>query len=228
MVKRPRTTTVKKTTAKRAKTGDYQKGREFRYHPKQELKAFDTAYAITTIPLAGSVTVLNVQVQGTELYQRIARKTYMKSVHIRGFFTVNATSVQDAARLLVVYDANPAGAAPAMGDIIRDMNAGAALNAMSEINLNNRQRFKILRDHQILLPAVTYTAGVLTNLAYPQTDNQLNVSMFIKLGLETVYNAVNIGTIADINTGALFLCLISENNDSKWQFNWQSRLRYYD
>lgn len=216
---------------KKAKVGgDYQLGREMPRQPRAELKAFDLAQTTSTFTNAAiTLNLLNIVAVGTEFYNRIGRKMYMKSVHIRGFVKNTATAVQDVGRIIVFYDSNPNGAAPVLADILQDANGAAASTATSEINLNNRARFKIIRDHQIIFPSVTFNAGVLTNQAFQETDNQMNIDMFIKLkGLETMFNAGAAGTIADITTGALFVGFIANNNNGLWSCTFGSRLRYYD
>lgn len=220
-------------TIKKKKTGDYQKGRELAKTPKQELKAFDTAFLgnnFHTIAGVPAFQLLNPVVNGAELYQRVGRKLYMKSLHIRGNIVQTATSTQDIGRILVVYDSQCNAAAPAIAALLQDSNAGAATNALSEINLTNRARFKILRDKQIIFPSATLAGGVQTNQAFQeQYEHSFSVNEFIKLGgLEAEYNGVNAGNIGDITSGAIFLVCVMETNDAVWQFQYTARLRYYD
>jgi len=205
-----------KITKKKKATGDYQKGRELT-KPTQELKAFDVAEnALDFVPTTGPpafATTLNACVNGAELYQRVGRKIYMKSLHIRGYIKSIATGIQDQLRIIVYYDSQANGAAPTIGALLQDSNAAAGTSAQSEINLVNRQRFSILRDFHVLVPAQTFTAGVLTNTAYPDTTGKLDIDMFIKLkGLETIYNGTNGGTVADITSGALGFVDIMRRN----------------
>lgn len=149
-------------------------------------------------------------------------------MHLRGWFKDTGTTIQTLARLIVYYDSQPNIGAPLITDLLANSNAGGATSALSEINLVNRERFKILRDKQILLPAVTNTSGVLTNLAYPDTTGSLAINEFIKLkGLETIYNGTNGGTIADITSGSIGFTVFSDT-EGQWNFVWTSRLRYYD
>jgi len=198
--------------------------------PKSELKALDLAEQLTGFTLAGVFTTVNVPVNGAELYQRVGRKIYMKSLHIRGFLVNNSTGVQDYGRILVVYDSQPNGATPVLATLLQDSNAGAATTGLSNLNLANRARFKILRDYPVLLPSVTNTAGVLTNFQMTdQIKSSFNIDMFIKLkGLETEFNGTNGGTIADINSGSIFILTASTLANNGWEFEFQTRLRYYD
>jgi len=171
--------------------------------------------------------------KGGELYQRVGRKIYMKSIHIRGFVNNVATSAQDIGRILVVYDSQPNAALPLIGALLQDSNAAGVVNALSGINLTNRQRFKILRDHQVLLPSVTNAGGggVLTNgpVLMDPISKSMNIDMFIDLkGLETVFNGVNGGTIADITSGSIFITLVSLGQSNAYQLSFNTRLRYYD
>lgn len=209
--------------------GDYQKGREMPKAPKTELKAFDVSSTNQTFQVAGSFTLLNACVNGAELYQRVGRKIYMKSLHVRGFISNTVTVVQDYGRILVIYDSQANKAAPVIGDILGDSNAGAGQTGNSEINLANRERFKILRDYPIVLPSATFAAGVITNMVQVNTvKNDFNIDMFIPLkGLETVFNAVNGGTILDIASGSLYLICVSQLA-AGWELSATTRLRYYD
>lgn len=213
----------------------YQVGRSlFRRTPQVELKAFDTPQftnAFRTPSAATSLSpVINVLINGPELYQRIGRKIYMKSLQIKGFILNAATSVQDTIRLMLVYDSQSNGAAPVIADILANMNGTPATTGMSMVNLNNRQRFQILRDQHWTVPAVTNTAGVLTNgPQFNDTMGRFEINWFVKLkGLETVYNNLNGGTIADLASGALYMAFVSNDVDATWNFRGVSRLRYYD
>lgn len=211
-------------------TGDYQKGRELAKAPKQELKAFDVAHTSSAFAAGGTFTVLNTPVNGAELYQRVGRKIYMKSLQIRGIIQNTATDIQDMLRIAVVYDSQPNAALPVnLNAVFQDSNAGAATSVFSEINLINRQRFKILKDYQIMIPSVFNAAGVLTNVGfYDQKTESFSLNWFIKLrGLEAVFNATNGGTIADITSGSIFLVTFC-SSATDWSFEFTSRLRYYD
>lgn len=210
---------------------DYQRGRELAKAPKSELKAFDIALKTNTFStIAGPPTfdTLNAMINGAELFQRVGRKTYMKSIHIRGAIQPNAVGNDAVGRIIVYYDSQPNAAAPVIANLIQDSNNAAATTWQSGINLFNRQRFKILRDYQVLLGSVTNAAGNAELIPDP-IKNSLNVEFFIKLkGLESVYNGTNGGTIADITSGAIGLVCFGDANVGSWDFKYGSRLRYYD
>lgn len=225
---------IKKKKKATISTAGYQRGRELARPSMREKKAFDTVsgQSINFLTPANPPTfqVLNAMINGAELYQRVGRKTYMKSIHIRGNIIPITTSVQDFGRLLIFYDAQPNAANPTIATLLQDSNVPALTTVYSEINLINRARFKILRDYQVQLASLTNTAGVITNLALlDPIKNSFNINFFIKLnGIEAEYNGTNGGTIADISSGAILIVAVSLNTNNAWVFNYQSRLRYYD
>lgn len=225
-------TTSTKTFKKKARTGDYQKGRELAKVPKQELKAFDIALQSLANQTVGNPPVfqtLNTVINGAELYQRVGRKIYMKSLHIRGVIQATAASVEQAGRIIIYYDSQPNGVAATIASLLQDSNAASGTSWASEINLTNRQRFKILRDYQVMLGDVTNIAGVAEVVPDP-IKNTLNIEMFIKLkGLEAIFNGTNGGTIADITSGAIGITFVGNSTtDGNYALSYTSRLRFYD
>jgi len=194
------------------------------------VKAFDVGYSNSNFTVAGTFTPLNALIVGPESYQRIGRRISMRSVSIKGYVNFSATSIQDSARIIIVYDEQPNAALPVLADVFQNSNAGLATSNLSFLNLNNRDRFRILKDFKVLIPAVTVVAGVLTNEVVPDPiRNSFNVDWDIPLsGLETTYNAVNGGTVADITTGSLLIITFDGNNAGTVSFAFSSRLRYVD
>lgn len=228
----------KPSPSKKAKySGDvYQKSREHAGQPKAELKGADTtAQGMVIRPTAAppNFGLLNSVVVGAELYQRTGRKIYMKSLHFKGFIfpTQATTSVASAfLRVIIFYDAQPNGAAPGISDLLEDSASGSPTNFLSEINLNNRQRFMILREKKFIVGPTTNTTNYGQSLL--QDGSQcLVIDEFIKLKrLETCFNAVNGGTIADITTGSLYVVALCDNTSTSgaWTLSYNARVRYYD
>lgn len=200
-----------------------------------ELKCCDTFLASTTFQNVAVVPVLlNAIVNGASIFQRVGNKLNMKSIRVRGVIRNTATAIQDTGRIVIVYDRQANGSLPAFSDMFQTVNnAGTTeTTGLSEININNRDRFIILRDKQIVLPAVTFTAGVLTNFgpnnANDGEENELIIDEFIKLkGLQSTYRSAG-GGIADIASGSLFMYFLSQQDTAKWTATYTTRLRYYD
>lgn len=201
-----------------------------------EIKAIDIAianYLLRAPATASNIILLNGVAAGTGFFNRVGARTEMKNIHMRGYITNTATAVGQNGRILIVYDRQPTPVAglPVISEILqsRDQAGAATTTSQSEINLDNRDRFVILRDLEFYLPSVTNTANVLTN--GPQFDGEANMQIneFIKLkGLGTHYKSTAAPTtITDIATGALYACFVSVA-DSTWTATVGFRLRYQD
>lgn len=210
------------------------------YGQTPEIKAIDFPVAggpqTSTFRIIGTPPppfFINAIQVGSAYYNRIGSKINMKNLHIRGLVTAIATSVQDIGRILVVYDRSPNGAAPPLTTVLssRDQLGNQTQTGLSEVNLDYRDRFAILRDYEIPLPAQTFTGGVLTNGPdWPGNMERIDVNIFIPLkGLLAHYKASsNPAVIGDCSVGAIFLYVLSTFADSEWNFNWSARLRYDD
>lgn len=217
----------------------YQQSRALAANPKAELKAFDTqlfGMLFKSIAAGGNFALLNAPIRGTDIFNRTGRKIYMKSVHIKGYLNSVATTSLDAQflRLMLVYDANPNTGTPLITDVLLPSANGAATSVMSHVNLDNRQRFRIVREWRWFMGG-NAGASVGQAIATGQTTIQdghqcLCVDEYVKLdGLETVFNVGAAGTIADLNEGALFLVGICDSNATgAWNLQMDSRLRFFD
>ena len=110
---------------------------------RPELKYSDSNIS-GAINTTGLVTLLHVPVLGTDFTNRIGRKTLIKSVFLRGLLSRDLTTASALAcqcRMILVLDKQPNGAAPAITDIL------VAANSYSQLNPNNRDRFRVIRDY---------------------------------------------------------------------------------
>jgi len=200
-----------------------------------EIKAIDIPsgnYVFRT-PATNTTILLNGVQTGAGFFNRVGSRIEMKNLHIRGFIRYTATAVQAVIRLLIIYDRQPVGALPVITDFLqaRDQAGAATTAGDSEINLDNRDRFTIVRDLQLYAPSVTYTAGVLTNGPnYPGVDQQIDINEFIKLKEMGTHfkSSSNPATIADISTGALYAAFVTFTADNTIEFSGGFRLRYFD
>jgi len=206
--------------------------------PMTEKKTLDVPLTLINFEAAGTMgfSLCNGIRKGTDMYERIGRKIALKSLHVQGqIISTKVAGGQAAplfARLLVVYDRNPAGAAPAATDLIQGVGStGTTSNtAYDSINMNNRDRFIVLRDKRYVLPP--YGAnGVATTIAPVNTWNpaqDLVVNEFVILkDLETVFNTDAAG-VAEISTGSLYIITFGSDGSQGYAFNHTARLRYSD
>lgn len=201
--------------------------------------------AALAINSTGSIIPLNLIQAGSSFFNRVGRKVEMKSllieITLRPVVAARSTA-SDTARILVVYDRQTNGALPAISDILQDteQNGTNTTQANSNINLNNRDRFQIIRDIRMCLPAITNAATGVPTAAWPTLiqgtasgGQGALVREFIKLGeLCTQFRADSSpAVIGDIATGALYLITFSEQAAGAEGFSavsWNARLRYHD
>lgn len=202
--------------------------------PKVETKSWDAETQTTTFSTTAVFAILNGVGQGTSLFQHVGRQIYMKSLQFDAIVYPTATTVvQDYGRMLIIYDKQPNKAFPAIADLLQDYNgsAGASTTSLSFINMTNRRRFVVLRDKRIQLPAVTVTAGVITNLTMLDPIRvSFNTSEFIRLGgIETEFiEGATDGNVSQITSGSLFVVFFSQAAAAGWTCSWNARLRYQD
>lgn len=150
----------------------------------------DSTQVNTLTPVASgqwsNISFLTPIAQSVTPAGRIGRKVTLKSLTCRW----NGSSLlTNPGRVMVVYDHAPNGALPVIGDILTG-------NGINDVNqLNNNDRFIILRDFY-------------TNSAVPNGLAVAAESFHIRFpdgGLQQQWTIAATGTIADINTGALYL-----------------------
>ena len=230
-LKRQRSFYGKAPPMKRQRTGSFKKAsiqtKLLKPQSHSEVKCIDRAHQTSTLSTTAVFTLLNPIVPGDDIYQRTGRTLNMKSLRVQGYLNNTATTVQSFARVMVVYDKQSNAANPVIGDIIQDMNGTPATDVYSHPNLNNRERFVIIKDCRFSNPSVTNAAGVLTNLGTVNTAQSIVIDWFLPLrGAETTYNATGGATIASIVTGALFLITFSSDPNPNWSFDFTPRLRF--
>lgn len=200
-----------------------------------EKKAVDFYNLGLLLSSTGSINCLNLIATGSSFYNRIGRQVKMKSIRLTGYFR-SQTEFSDltACRIAIVYDSQTNGVAPTFADVWQDYNSNGATNIspVSGLNLNNRDRFRILCDEKFMLPKTnlqsTGDIGTVPNGPNPQ-PNDLTFDRYINLrNLVTQYKS-DLNTTGDISTGGLFLITYGSSvGTAPWTFACSARLRYYD
>jgi len=200
-----------------------------------EKKVQDVAITLTEAganPLtnAGYFSSLCVPITGASMTERVGRKTQIKSCYLRGMMmkslaatpTGSVTAEAQMVRLILIFDKQPNAAVPVMSDILQTSTV------YSQFNINNRDRFSILKDKEYVFDPMIYDSA---NNAYAWNRTIHPVKIFKKLDLEQVFNAGSAGTAADINTGNLLLFLLTNTApgaDKNINVYLTSRVRYTD
>lgn len=192
------------------------------------------------ISTTATFDLLNGIQEGSSFYNRIGRRVHMKSVHFTGQLSPNGQAGRSAAnggeylRCMLVYDRQPNGNFPAISDLLLDYgNDGTSFTtSISKMNMNNVERFAILRDERLPLNDTT-VAGVST--AFGQSlpgvyKGSFNWYVPLK-DLETHYkSSTNPAAIGDIATGALYFVTLGNVAvaTAGVEMTYNSRLRFID
>lgn len=197
---------------------------------RNELKFTDVTLVNDPVLLTWKVNLLNGIAQGTDYNQRIGRKAQMKSVLVNGnlFPTLQnsgSSPVGCFARIVVIYDTQPnSGSLPAGTDIF------ASNDTSSPMNLNNRDRFKVIYDKRMQIGSYLLTAGGALSAGSP---NNVFWSKWKSCNYEIIFSGTA-ATIGSISTGALYLCYTCDyvggvgTPPSVVSVDWYTRVRFID
>lgn len=184
-----------------------------------EKKTIDVDRAAYVADTTGSVTLLSGVATGTDFTDRIGRKIIMKSIYVKGFlFNIDNTTNPSLCRLILVYDNQTNGAAPVIGDILKQSFSE------SQLNLNNRDRFKIIADKTYVLGGIDTTA----TQAIAGSPTVGKVKIYKKCSYEEVFNGTT-AAVGSIATGAVWLITIGNVGvNTGGEFTLTSRIRFID
>lgn len=163
-----------------------------------EKKVIDTGVANYACNTTGSVTLVNGCAQGTDFTNRVGRKYTNVTVQLEGLLAPVDTTTDSAVkcRVMLVWDSQANGALPSVTDVL------TAATASSFMNLNNRDRFRVLCDENHTIGGISDVATQTYAYGHP-----INISVFKKVNLETVCDGTT-SAIGDIQTGSIFLLTI--------------------
>lgn len=201
-------------------------------------KKYIDNFTTSEIISGGQVTIINGLQPGGFYYNRIGKKIRMVGVRLKGEIYPNQTNTSafnnhTEFRMCIVYDKQTNGANPTYTNIFQDRALSTTqINVASNVNIDNRERFIVIMDKRLQLPPIGIT-GSLT------TQQQLNYSLngiideYMKISLETGYNAGNAGSVADVTSGGLFLVLNADagatgSTNHAFTFQWNTRVYFRD
>lgn len=184
-----------------------------------EKKVIDTTLATYNLVNTGTVTLINGVATGTDFTQRIGRKINCTSVQLRAFFQVTSTTASETdmtpVRVMLVYDSQTNGVIPTIADILNEASA------TSFMNLNNRERFRVLYDKMTTIPAFNVTAA---------TQNSTNVptlNVYKKCWIPVIFEGTA-ATIGSIASGAIYLVTLSNGATNNVVLDASMRVRFED
>lgn len=204
---------------------------------RAEVKTVDLAAATYTLNTTAVFTPINIIQEGPGFNQRVGRKVMLKSLHLTGYLSSSGnvtTNTSEYTRILLVYDRQPNGAVPTLADVLQDVtfNGTTSTGAISGLNMNNSERFLIIRDSRFFSPsngnAAALSDQVASNIDY--TVNKCNLNEFCRLNnLQTHYQA-SAGAVTDISSGSLLLITFGNvaPGSEGYAAHLKLRLRYHD
>jgi len=138
---------------------------------------------------AGAITLLNGITTGSGYATRNGSRINMRSLYISG--RVECLGLEQTCQMFVIYDKQPNGALPQIGDILNNQTDFALPN------IHNRDRFQIL-----------YHKSVHLNSKVSGVGSQQMLRKYMKFNLPTLYDAGVVGDITDISRGALYFATV--------------------
>lgn len=186
-----------------------------------EQKVLDTPAATYLADTVGSVTLLNSVAQGTDFNQCLGRKYNITQVQVAGYVTAeDTTTFPNKVKVLVIYDEQPNAGTPVITDFF------TASSSVAFMNLNNRDRFKVIAEWEEYIGGINNTA----TQSYAMGACGANVKIFRKCNLPVIRNGASTGgAAANLATGALWLVTIgavASSNSSNC--NLAARIRFSD
>ena len=150
--------------------------------------------------------------RGDEFNNRDARQIRVKSVQANFFSETdpNATT-PSLLRQTLFIDKQPSAAAPTASDLYTSGQVFSGLR-----NLDGRKRFVILK------------TGIIRNSEYGSPNGLVQRKFYKKLDMKTVYNASNAGTIADIESNALYMFFGTDASAQNPVVTGSARIRFID
>lgn len=183
---------------------------------KKTIDVDPTTNNVTTTPV---ITLLNGAATGTDFTDRIGRKIIMRSLYVKGvIYPEDDITTESILRCIIVYDMQANGAAPVITDVLKSSAP------LSQLNLNNRDRFKVLYDKHYIIGKTNNTA----TQAVSNGHNLFQFKKFIRLRHEVLFSGTT-AAIGSIQTGSLyFIFLSSTAAGSSPNITWSSRIRFED
>lgn len=190
----------------------------------------------------GAFTLLHAPKIGTDFTSRVGRKTCAKSIYIRGVIAIRRAITEASAsafhssaqqvRCIVFVDWQPNGAPATTGQLLKFTTTAAPTQ---QLNLNNRDRFHIIKDKVWYFDPLPASAGSLNRTG-------ASVKIYKKINIETTFNGNNStgdaptdsqGGIGDITTGAIYMMWIGQHspdgtNNTECEFRGTTRIRFDD
>jgi hypothetical protein len=189
-----------------------------------EPKNLDQASSYSLSTTTGTLVLLNAILQGSSGVNRTGRQVKLDHLRLNLAFNQTNQVPADFVRYIVLMDRESRGSAPAVGDVLTNTTFGIQA-VLSSHNFDNvPSRFKILADEVLISNATVSTSS--TNATWNEPWNHRLIHIPLK---QTVhYYNTSAGTIADIDSNALYLITWGQNSTNPTELYFDSRLVFRD
>lgn len=204
----------------------------------QILDVFNTNEASRLINSTGFIDLLNGCVIGNTVASREGLRIRMKSLYFKCIIDFNSAVAQDqgTVRISIIYDKRPAKVAggattlPSFTDIYGTVSQAGAVTGtthpLAPIRADKRERFVTLMSETRVLPRVAATGLNDVHASISPLEPML-IERYVKLqNLPTLFNQNVNGDISDINEGALYLMVSSDQAANAYGLKYFSRLKF--
>jgi len=158
-----------------------------------------------------TLVLMNGLVRGTDVGNRLGRVISIKNIELRFRYVINSAATATAVRAILFYDKQPNGALATVNELLAP---GPTIPFDGVRNLDYRRRFNVIRDWIVPLSI--------------NGDRIKNVHKWINVSLKPQYDNSDNGDITDIQTGALYLILMSNEGTNFPAVTYTFRMRFYD
>lgn len=179
-----------------------------------ESNILDNVHNGTTVGMTMNFQLLNGCTRGDGNDNREGNNIRMKSVYVRlhNIMSQDASSVFSVCRLMIILDKQPNAATPSTANVLENTSVPVA----SPLEKDYSTRFDVLWD-KVITMSKTGAEGRF-------------VKKYIPLDIKVRYNENNNGDITDINTNALYFCIVTNATAATLEPSFYSnvRLRFVD
>lgn len=187
----------------------FKKGRRRLIVPRCEIKYADDNIGFFNLPQTLNIAIMNNIVLGTTGSLRIGQQIKCVALYVQCDIVLNPLASSDNVRLFVILDHQANGTSAPVNQILQVSN-----DTMSPLTQGEGKRFRILYDKHFVLCS--------------NGASEKFIRIYKKLWFYTKYNTGNAGTVADINTNALYFGYMSANGVNLSQMAYYARFRWCD
>lgn len=177
-----------------------------------EFKYLDRNISLQPNQATGGFVLLNGTDRGDGVSNREGRQLRVKSLQLKYRVIMHSSALRTTTRVMVVVDKKPDGAIFTLADLLEQ---GGTYPVYGMRNLNNRNRFVILKEWNIATDAV-------------ERDTSRVMKYYKNLDMKVTYDDSDTATIADIQNNSLYIVTMSNETTNLPLIEGQARIRFLD